>query len=318
MSEVVIAHHGHCFDGACSAAIFTRYLRERENQRSFVYRGLAYEPNAPPIAEKLVDGAINAILDFRYTQSPLLTWYFDHHVSAFQEPGSKAHFDADTTKKKFHDGTYGSCTKFIADILREHAGWEAPDLNEMIRWADIVDAARFANADVATSLDEPAMAITAVVQECGDDAFCAEMIPRLASEGLAAIAKSPIVESRIAPIRERQAALTERMARAGEQKGVVAHFDLSDQPLDTVAKFVGYKLFPTAMYSVVLAWTPRRAKLSVGFNPWSSRPRKHNIAELCEQYGGGGHPVVGAISLPGTELPKARRVFAELIEKLNT
>jgi hypothetical protein len=108
------------------------------------------------------------------------------------------------------------------------------------------------------------------------------------------------------------------MAKVGEQKGFVAHFDLTEQPVDTVAKFVGYQLFPTSMYSVVLAWTPKRAKLSVGFNPWSPRPRRHNIAELCERYGGGGHPVVGAISLPGTELPKARRVFAELIEFLNT
>jgi hypothetical protein len=317
VSEVVIAHHGHCFDGACSAALFSRYLREREDQKRFTFKGLAYEPNAPPIASKFVDGAINAILDFRYTASPLLTWYFDHHVSAFQEPGSREHFASDTTAKKFHDGAYGSCTQFIADILRERTGWSAPDMSELIRWADIVDAARFENADVATSLDEPAMAITAVVQECGDDAFCSELIPRLTSESMTAIAKSPLIESRIQPIRERQAALTERMARVGEQKGVVAHFDLSDSPVDTVAKFVSYKLFPTSMYSVVLAWTPRRAKLSIGFNPWSKRPRQHNIAELCEQYGGGGHPVVGAISMPGTELPRAKRAFEEIIEKLN-
>jgi hypothetical protein len=318
VSDVLIAHHGHCFDGACSAAIFSRYLREREDARGFTFRGLAYEPNAPPIADRLVEGAVNAVLDFRYTQSPKLLWYFDHHVSAFQEPGSRAHFDADTSGKKFHDGAYGSCTKFIADVLRERSGWEAPDLAELVRWADIVDAARFANADVATSLEEPAMAITAVVQECGDDAFCGELIPRLARESLADIARSPLIEGRIAPIRDRQAVLTERMARVGEQKGAVAHFDLSEQPVDTVAKFVGYKLFPTATYSVVLAWTPRRAKISVGFNPWSSRPRTHNIAALCERYGGGGHPVVGAISMPGTELPRAKRAYEELIELLNT
>jgi hypothetical protein len=203
VSDVLIAHHGHCFDGACSAAIFSRYLREREDAKGFVYRGLAYEPNAPPIADKLVDGATNAILDFRYTQSPRLTWYFDHHVSAFQEPGAKEHFAADATNKKFHDGTYGSCTKFIADVLKQRSDWEAPELSEMIRWADIVDAARFESAAVATSLTEPALAITAVVQECGDDAFCAELVPRLMKEPLEAIAKSALIEGRIGPIRER-------------------------------------------------------------------------------------------------------------------
>jgi hypothetical protein len=318
VSEVIIAHHGHCFDGACSAALFSRYLREREDQKRFTFKGLAYEPNAPPIASKLIDGAINVVLDFRYTTSPLLTWYFDHHVSAFQEPGAKEHFASDTSAKKFHDATYGSCTKLIADVLKERTGWEAPDLAAMIHWADIVDAARFESADVATSLDEPALAITAVVQEYGDDPFCAELIPRLASEELHEIAKSPLIATRLPPIRERQIALTARMARVGEQKGVVAYFDLSDAPLETVAKFVAYKLFPTAMYSVVLAWTPKKAKLSIGFNPWSKQPRRHNIAELCEQYGGGGHPVVGAISMPGSDLPRAKRAFAEIIEKLNS
>ncbi len=318
MSEVVIAHHGHCFDGACSAAIFSKYLRERENARQFVYKGLAYEPNAPPPGDKLKEGAVNAILDFRYTKSPLLTWYFDHHVSAFQEEGSREHFGADGSKKKFHDGAYGSCTKFIADILREQFAWEAPGLAQMIHWADIVDAARFENADVATSLEEPAMAITAVVQELGDDAFCTELIPRLMTEDLAVIARSPLIADRLSPIRERQKGITERMSRVGEQKGLVALFDLSDHPVDTVAKFVSYKLFPTCMYSVVLAATPRRVKISVGFNPWSAKPRRHNVAELCERYGGGGHPVVGAVSMPGTELARGKRAVEEMVEFLNT
>jgi hypothetical protein len=315
--QVVVAHHGHCFDGACSAALFTRYLREREGCARFTYRALAYEPVAVALGDKLVDGAINAVLDFRYTMSPKLTWYFDHHVSAFQEPGSREHFERDASRTKFHDGQYGSCTKLIADVLRARVGWEAPDLEPMIHWADVIDAARFESAEAATSLDEPALAITAVVQELGDDSFCAELIPKLATEPLSSIAKSPLIEGRLRSIRDRIAALTARMERVGEQKGLVAYFDLSDQPLETVAKFVGYRLFPTAMYTVVLAWSPRRAKISVGFNPWCKKARRHDIAALCEQYGGGGHPVVGAISLSASDLPRARAVFAALIEQLN-
>ena len=282
-TRVLVAHHGHCFDGAASAAVFTRFAREaRYPNAAFEYRGLAYEPNAPPPGDRLEKGAVNAILDFRYTSSPLLEWYFDHHVSAFQEKDSREHFAADVSGKKFHDGTYGSNTKLMADVLAEKFGWRADDLAELVRWADIIDAARFASADAASSFEEPAMQITAVVQEQGDDTLCAALIPRIATESLASIAASPLIASRIAPIRLRSEALEKRMARSGEQKGDVAIFDLTEAPLDTVAKFVGYKLFPTAMYSVVLSWTPRRVKISVGFNPWVSKPRRHNIAELCE------------------------------------
>ncbi len=316
--DVLIAHHGHCFDGAVSAALFTRFVRETiDKTAAFTYRGLAYEPNAPPPGDRLRKGATNAILDFRYTKSPLLEWYFDHHVSAFQEPGSREHFAADASGKKFHDGTYGSNTKFMADTFKAKFGWEAPDLVELIEWADIVDAARFPNADVASGLDHPALEITAIVQEQGDDTLCTQLIPRLASERMEDLAKSPLIADRLAPIRARIENLSVRMAKAGEQKGNVAVFDLSDAPLESVSKFLGYKLFPTAMYSVVLSWTPRRTKISVGFNPWVSKPRRHNIAAICEAYGGGGHPVVGAISMPSSELPRARKVVEEVIDLLN-
>jgi hypothetical protein len=320
MTDVLIAHHGYCFDGACSAALFTRFLRETQpglGDARVEYRGLLYDPGAPPPGERLERGRLNAILDYRYSTSELLTWYFDHHVSAFQEPGSEAHFRADTTGRKHHDGAYGSCTKLLADLGRERFGWTAPDLDELVRWADIIDAARFPDVETANSFEHPAMAVSAVIQEQGDDALLGQLIPLLAAEPLEALARGPLVAPRLKPIVARHAALTERMARAGEQRGDVALFDLTEHPLDTVGKFVAYALFPTAQYSVVLSRTPRRVKLSVGFNPWSRRPRRHNIAALCERYGGGGHPVVGAVSLPPQELPRGKAILAEVVEALN-
>jgi len=319
--DVVVAHHGYCFDGAASAALFTRFVQETVSgayAASFSYRGLLYEPNAPSPATRLQEGALNAILDYRYTASPLVDWYFDHHVSAFQEAGSEVHFRSDTSGRKFHDGTYGSCTKYLADVARARFGWSAPELDELVRWADIIDAARFPNADMASGFDDPAMAITAVIQEQGDDELTGQLIPMLATRSLAEIARHPEITSRLGPIKTRHAAFAERMAQVGEQVRDVAWFDLSESPVDTVAKFVGYKLFPTAMYSVVLSRSPKRVKVSVGFNPWAKKERKHNIAQICERYGGGGHPVVGAISVPPHEMPRAQTIAREIIAALNT
>ena len=319
--DVLVAHHGYCFDGAASAAIFSRFLRETQSALSdakFHFRGLLYEPNAPPPGDKLMTGAINAILDYRYTQSPYLDWYFDHHVSAFQEPGSELHFRADTRGRKFHDGSYGSCTRFIIDVARERWGWTAPDLDELVTWSDVIDAARFSDADQASSFEPAAMKLAAVVQEQGDDSLLSWMIPQLATTPLAVLAEHPDVLRRLEPIKARHESLSKRMEQSGEQRGSVAWFDLSDAPLDTVAKFIGYKLFPTATYSVVLSRTHKRVKISVGFNPWSKHARRHDIARLCERHGGGGHPVVGAISLPPGELDKAKGIVEDFIRELNT
>ena len=59
-----------------------------------------------------------------------------------------------------------------------------------------------------------------------------------------------------------------------------------------------------------------KMKIGVGSNPWSPTPRTHNIAGICERYGGGGHPVVGAISLTGADTAAARKVAAEVVATL--
>ena len=47
-------------------------------------------------------------------------------------------------------------------------------------------------------------------------------------------------------------------------------------------------------------------------------PRTHDIARLCQRYGGGGHPVVGAVTLPPGQPDEARRIGAEIAAALQT
>ena len=75
--------------------------------------------------------------------------------------------------------------------------------------------------------------------------------------------------------------------------------DLIDEGFEGFNKFIPYYLHPETTYSVALTRTPHRTKISVGSNPWSPRPRTHNIASICERYGGGGHAVVGAGAMIG-------------------
>ena len=51
-------------------------------------------------------------------------------------------------------------------------------------------------------------------------------------------------------------------------------------------------------------------------HPFSPRPRRHNIASICERYGGGGHAVVGAVSFRPDEVERARRVAREIVAEL--
>jgi hypothetical protein len=90
-----LLYHGHCFDGVASAATFTRFYKERIHPDAEVnYAGLLHRPGNL-FDLNLFDSDENAIVDFKYAASDKLTWWFDHHQSAFLTPEDEAHFRAD-------------------------------------------------------------------------------------------------------------------------------------------------------------------------------------------------------------------------------
>ena len=98
----------------------------------------------------------------------------------------------------------------------------------------------------------------------------------------------------------------------------MVEFDLVDEGYEGFNKFIPYYLYPETTYTVALTRGSQRTKISVGSNPWSPRPRTHNIAKICERYGGGGHAVVGAISLKPDEVEKGRAIMKEIIAELSS
>jgi hypothetical protein len=120
----------------------------------------------------------------------------------------------------------------------------------------------------------------------------------------------------LGPILERHRGAIETVRRVAREEGGVVTVDLADTGIEGANKFIAYDLFPRAAYTVVVTQDPRKTKVSVGSNPWA-RPRlAHDISKLCERYGGGGHPVVGAVSLAAGRVADARRIAGEIASAL--
>jgi hypothetical protein len=151
-----VLYHGHCFDGVASAATFTRFYRERISPDADIhYGGLLHRPGNLLFEENMFDGDENAVVDFKYSPSDKLTWWFDHHQSAFLTPEDEAHFQADHSGKKFLDATRKSCTEFIADVARTKFGFDAEPLSDLVHWAHIIDGALYESAAQCVELKEP-------------------------------------------------------------------------------------------------------------------------------------------------------------------
>ena len=313
-----VLYHGHCFDGVASAATFTRFYLERIHPNADVaYGGLLHRPNNLLFDRDMFDGDENAIVDFKYSTSEKLTWWFDHHQSAFLTPEDEAHFLADTSGRKFLDATRKSCTEFIADVASQKFGFDAEPLRDLIHWAHIIDGAFYDSAAQCVELKEPALQLMQVI-EGSDETFVEQIIRELTRQSLNDVATSDEVQQRFAPILKLHRETLEAIQRKATCENDVVRFDLVDEGFEGFNKFIPYYLFPEATYTVALTRAPQRTKISVGSNPWAPRPRRHNIATICERYGGGGHAVVGAISFAPDEVERAREVVKEIEQELST
>jgi len=314
--RVRVFYHDKCFDGASSAALFSRFYRERiRSDVEFVYSGLLHRAGSL-FDETQFDGDENAIVDFKYSSSPKITWWFDHHESAFLSPADAAHFEHDESNRKFYDPAFKSCTSFLALVAEQSFGFNPRPVAELVKWTDIVDGAMYEDAKSAVEMKAPAMKLTMAIEASSDRLFVKKLIPLLAYKPLGEILDEPFVAEILPPLLARHQRSIEILRQRSEEKDGTIFFDITDLELEGYNKFVPYYLHPESIYSVGLSKSSFRVKVSVGSNPWSRREPTVNLAKVCERYGGGGHARVGAISFEVTQHAAARKAAEEIVQEL--
>ncbi len=316
LMKIRILHHDRCFDGACSAALFSNFVRRKLSPGAdLCYTGL-YHHSEQLFDESLFDGDTNVIVDFKYSPSDRVTWWFDHHQSAFLSAEDEEHFRKDSTGYKFYDAKYKSCTKFIADILARNFEFDSTPLADLVHWADILDGAQYKNAQDAVTMPQPAMKLNLII-ESAEQSMSADVIPLLESDSIDSIVSRPEYTRVFQNLYEKHLQNIELIRERAVCSNGVVFFDLVDSKLKGYNKFVPYYLFPDSIYTVSILDGGYRAKISVGSNPWAPKTPSHNLADICEHYGGGGHSGVGAISYAAQEFDKARTTAAQIVELLS-
>src|SRR5579884_3420957 len=315
--RVRILYHDHCFDGAASAAYFSRFFEARyDPDATFQFTGLAHKATQL-FEDSLFDGDVNAIVDFKYSTSPRLDWWFDHHQSAFLSAEDAEHYSHDTSGRKLYDPTYRSCTSFIADMTRERFGYDGADLKELVKWADIVDGAQYESPADAVEMRSPAARLTLVIEGVNGSEGVQKIIRLMRHCSLEKIIADPDIDAAYRPLHERHLRSIDVIRQQASCHGGVVYFDLTGMDMEGYNKFIPYYLYPDSIYTVSVSTSSFRTKVSVGSNPWAKEEPAHNLASICERYGGGGHPRVGAISFPIGAVQQAQCVAQEIRAELS-
>ena len=185
-----------------------------------------------------------------------------------------------------------------------------------MEWADIIDGARYANAQEAVELRAPAMQLTLVIEDSKGSEIIHQIIRWMRHRKLGEIVRQPEIQQLYTPLHERHIRSIDIIRKRAQTGNGVIFFDLIGDHLEGYNKFIPYYLFPDSTYTVSVSTSSFRTKVSVGSNPWARKVPEHNLATICERYGGGGHPRVGAISFEIGAVEHARAVAQEIRKEL--
>lgn len=309
--------HDACFDGTASAALFAAFYRATFGVDEVVPVGVSHRLG-DAFAGVAIDGDDNACVDFRYSPHPAMRWWFDHHATAFQPPALRADFEARADRHMAYAPDAPSCAGLVVRALAERFGWTPPPhLAELATWADVVDAAAYPDARTACALESPAARLAVWIASVRDPALARRYVAAIETQPLAEVDAAPWVRASLDPILARRRRDRDRWRAAGEVTGDVVRFDLIGRDLGSPG-LTAYDLFPQCAYTVTLLATEGAVKLGVGWNPWGPGVRRHDLGALCARHGGGGHAVVGGVTLPAGAVNEGRAMAAAIVAELSS
>lgn len=313
-----IFFHDACFDGTTSAALFAAFYRDVVDASVDVRAVGMVHRDGNPFEGVPLDADDHACVDFRFCADPKMRWWFDHHPTAFQPVALREVYEREHLPTWFFDPSSASCAGLIARTLVEKWGWKPPaHLVDAVAWADKIDAAQFATAEDAVGLGVPAQRLAAWLAHGRSPVDTARYVEWLSRGSLTEVAARPEMAPQLAAVETERARELESVKKLGEWHGNVIVFDRFDDVGARSPGFLGYVLFPTCTYAISGTRTASSIKITAGVNPWNPAPRRHDVGELCARLGGGGHAVVGGVTLRGDELERARHTVAELVRELN-
>lgn len=314
-----IFFHDACFDGTTSAALFSTFYRDVVDPGATVVPVGMSHRDGDPFEDVALDGDDHACVDFRFCSDPKMRWWFDHHATAFQPPELREVFERSSHATRVFDPAAPSCAGMIARSLLAGWGYRPPArLADAVRWADTIDAARFASAEEAISLASPAQRCAAYLAHGRTRGDTVRYVEWLSRASLTEIERRPEIATVVAEIqraRDHDLAAV-RAAGVKHHDDTIIVFDRLDEDDARSPGFLGYYVFPTCLYTIGATRNASSIKISVGVNPWAGIPRRHDIGALCARFGGGGHAVVGGVTLRADEVARARETIVAFTNEL--
>ena len=156
-SGPTIYFHSPCFDGMVSCVLAWEFLETDQGWPIRNIRSVNYDLRANWLNLKLVRPS--AVLDFLY--HPSASFWADHHATTFVTPEAENDYGKRLSHEPsnvVYDPRCGSTALLLSSTLYSFFAGK-PRFEEMVKWADKIDSARYDSVGEAIFGESPALRI---------------------------------------------------------------------------------------------------------------------------------------------------------------
>ncbi len=188
----------------------------------------------------------------------------------------------------------------------------------LLEETDKIDAGQLTTEDVLHPSGYVLISMTIDGKWSEDESYWLRLIELLRERSLEETLREPEVKRRCQKILDDQDRLKSILLARTTLKGNVIFTDLRGiKDIPDGNRFLLYTLFPSGNISVKINDDSQRANttaISVGYNIFNATSNV-NVGELLQNYGGGGHKVVGSCRVPNDEAEQAIREIVEAVKE---
>lgn len=310
--------HFPCFDGIVSGALAILLLGNLRGWRFDAIHGVNYDLQSNWLNTRLADH--NCVVDFLY--HPQAEFWCDHHTTTFLDSTLRADFAARPNPLRIYNQESPSTARLLWNKAAEALRRE-DRLEEMVKWADKIDAANYDDVNQALFGTHPALQISRSLAVDADSNYCDLLVRGLCNLSLRDLANHPEVKRRAVQAEEFNRVGLSRIDKEIELQGNIAVFDVVTEDA-SVNRYSAFYYHPNVQYSIGTFRCKDSITVRVNANPWL-RFLSPNLGEMIRAAAknaglpsaGGGHARVGSLRLDNESHNAADKVVAYLIEQLH-
>lgn len=303
--------HSPCFDGIVSAVLAWDFLETKQGWIRIELHPVNYGLRSSWLTSSLEEPC--AIVDFHF--HPQAEFWADHHLTTFINEDVRKDFARRKQPTIVYDDRADSCAGLLWDHLARAFDYRNPRYEEMVRWANKIDAARYESVSEVIFPEAPALRISLGLASGSGDKYCKWLAQELRGKTLDRVASIPQVRAKYEHALSLIQTGLDRFQKAAklESDGIVV-FDV-DAREAIVSRYAPYYFFPNARYSAGIIRWGEVAKITAMRNPWREF-ESVEIGKICEGLGGGGHRRVGSILLRAERTAEAHLLLGRLLSEI--